>query len=255
MKPTSIDLRERILAAYDAAEGTRQEIADRFKVSLGLVKKLLTQRKTLGTIEPQYQNVGRKPAFDGRNLNQLNKFLQKRNDSTLMEIQEHFSGSVLCSIQTIANAIKRLGWRYKKTLRANEQGREDIAPKRWLWKKTQPSMDFARLVFIDESGAKTNMTRLYGRAMAGQRAIDDTPSGHWCTETFRQIGNQIINQLCIRFPVASLTPHYPDLQVQVKAPLGKSLDEIKERVKKRHNGFYSSRISFHYIYLNSLHNT
>jgi len=44
-------------------------------------------------------------------------------------------------------------------------------------------MDLARLVFVDESGAKTNMTRLYGRALAGQRAIDGTPSGHWCTTT------------------------------------------------------------------------
>ena len=44
-------------------------------------------------------------------------------------------------------------------------------------------MALSRLVFIDESGAKTNMTRRYGRAMAGQRAIDDTPSGHWCTTT------------------------------------------------------------------------
>lgn len=44
-------------------------------------------------------------------------------------------------------------------------------------------MDLAKLVFIDESGAKTNMTRRYGRAMSGQRAIDDTPSGHWCTTT------------------------------------------------------------------------
>jgi transposase len=44
-------------------------------------------------------------------------------------------------------------------------------------------MDLARLVFVDESGAKTNMTRRYGRAIAGQRAVDDTPSGHWCTTT------------------------------------------------------------------------
>jgi transposase len=44
-------------------------------------------------------------------------------------------------------------------------------------------MDLARLVFIDESGAKTNMTRLYGRAIAGHRAIDDTPWEHWCTTT------------------------------------------------------------------------
>jgi transposase len=44
-------------------------------------------------------------------------------------------------------------------------------------------MNHAKLVFIDESGAKTNMTRLYGRAKAGARAFDDTPSGHWCTTT------------------------------------------------------------------------
>lgn len=44
-------------------------------------------------------------------------------------------------------------------------------------------MNLEKLVFIDESGAKTNMTRLYGRAKQGQRAVDDTPSGHWCTTT------------------------------------------------------------------------
>jgi len=40
-----------------------------------------------------------------------------------------------------------------------------------------------RLVFLDESGAKTNMTRLYGRAKSGQRVVDDTPAGHWGTTT------------------------------------------------------------------------
>jgi transposase len=44
-------------------------------------------------------------------------------------------------------------------------------------------MNLERLVFIDESGAKTNMTRLYGRAKAGQRVVDDVPSGHWSTTT------------------------------------------------------------------------
>jgi len=44
-------------------------------------------------------------------------------------------------------------------------------------------MNLEKLVFIDESGAKTNMTRLYGRAKQGQRAIDNAPSGHWSTTT------------------------------------------------------------------------
>jgi transposase len=38
-------------------------------------------------------------------------------------------------------------------------------------------------VFIDESGAKTDMTRLYGRASRGQRAHDSAPRGHWATRT------------------------------------------------------------------------
>ena len=38
-------------------------------------------------------------------------------------------------------------------------------------------------MFIDESGAKTNMTRLRGRAMKGERARDCAPHGHWCVRT------------------------------------------------------------------------
>lgn len=44
-------------------------------------------------------------------------------------------------------------------------------------------VDPASLVFLDESGAQTNMTRRYGRAPVGQRCIDHTPHGHWKTMT------------------------------------------------------------------------
>ena len=44
-------------------------------------------------------------------------------------------------------------------------------------------MDLTKLVFIDESGAKTNMTRLYGRAKNGARAVDAAPGGQWDTTT------------------------------------------------------------------------
>ena len=40
MRTLSLDLRERILSAYDSHEGTRPEVARRFRVSLGMVKKL-----------------------------------------------------------------------------------------------------------------------------------------------------------------------------------------------------------------------
>jgi transposase len=39
------------------------------------------------------------------------------------------------------------------------------------------------LIFLDESGAKTNLTRLCARAPKGQRAHASTPHGHWQTTT------------------------------------------------------------------------
>jgi len=51
---------------------------------------------------------------------------------------------------------------------------------RVLWLERAQAWSLEKLVFIDESGAKTNMTRLRGRALKGQRAYDSAPHGHWC---------------------------------------------------------------------------
>jgi len=71
----------------------------------------------------------------------------------------------------------------KKTLHASEQERPDVKERREHWRESQEAMDVSRLVFLDETGAKTNMTRLYGRALHGERVIDHAPHGHWCTTT------------------------------------------------------------------------
>ncbi len=60
MKELSLDLRERILAAYDAKEGTRVDIAIRFRVSLGMVKKLISQRRRGDGIGSLRHRCGRK---------------------------------------------------------------------------------------------------------------------------------------------------------------------------------------------------
>ena len=61
--------------------------------------------------------------------------------------------------------------------------REDIAQARNEWVEFQGSIDPHRLVFLDESGLKTNMTRLYGRAYKGLRCHDAAPRGRWETVT------------------------------------------------------------------------
>ena len=71
----------------------------------------------------------------------------------------------------------------KKSLHASEQERPDVQARRKEWQKQAGELDRARLVFIDESGAKTNLTRLYGRTFGGHRLVAAAPHGHWSTTT------------------------------------------------------------------------
>ena len=66
----------------------------------------------------------------------------------------------------------------------SEQDRPDVARRRVRWKKYQARIDPARLVFIDETWAKTNMAPLRGWAPKGQRLHAKVPYGHWKTMTF-----------------------------------------------------------------------
>ena len=59
-----------------------------------------------------------------------------------------------------------------------------MARRREQWKKFQGRPDPARLVFVDETWAKTNMAPLRGWAPVGQRLHAKVPYGHWKTMTF-----------------------------------------------------------------------
>jgi transposase len=73
---------------------------------------------------------------------------------------------------------------FKKSLRAAEQDRPDVARRRERWKARQATIDPRRLVFIDETWAKTNMTRTHGRCAKGERLIAKAPFGKWRALTF-----------------------------------------------------------------------
>jgi transposase len=72
----------------------------------------------------------------------------------------------------------------KKSLRAAEQDRPDVAQARAEWRENQPTLETGKLIFIDETWTKTNMVRLYGWADVGRRLVDAVPHGHWKTSTF-----------------------------------------------------------------------
>lgn len=113
MKTISIDLRKRIVNSYDNKEGTKQQLAKRYAVSYGFVKKLIYQRSKIGTIEP-LPRLGSKPKFDAQLLKELDLFVENWPDATLEQIYSNFQDKVTCTIPTIFNTLARLGYRYKK---------------------------------------------------------------------------------------------------------------------------------------------
>jgi transposase len=72
----------------------------------------------------------------------------------------------------------------KKSLRAAERHRADVARARRRWIRQQGFLDTTRLVFLDETAITTNMVRIRGRCPRGERLISYAPLGEWKTMTF-----------------------------------------------------------------------
>ena len=115
MNAYSIDLRQRVLAACDAKDSTVAQIAQLFSVTPRWIYLLKRQRQKEGDIEPRGHRGGRTAAFHGTLLETLDKFVQKHPDATLQAIREKFADRATCSTVAIHNALRRLGWRYKKS--------------------------------------------------------------------------------------------------------------------------------------------
>ena len=80
--------------------------------------------------------------------------------------------------------LRRAGFSFKKTRFAAKQDRPKIARRREQWKKYQERLDPTRLVFIDETWAKTNLTPIRGWSRRGDKLLAKAPFGKWRTLTF-----------------------------------------------------------------------
>lgn len=116
MRALSLDLRVRIVAAYENGEGSQAVIAERFSVSRTVVGKLVRQQRERGTLQTQVHRCGRKPAIAGEKLEELKQHLEDYPDATLVERIEALD--LDCCVNTMWMTIRRLGSRYKKSLPA-----------------------------------------------------------------------------------------------------------------------------------------
>jgi transposase len=112
MRMISLDLRERILVSYDQDEGTREEIAQRYRVSLGMVKKLLQQRRHTGDIRPLYYRCGRKPKIHQTHRQRFRELLERKPDLTLEQLRK--ATGLDCTLPAIHYVLGEMGLTYKK---------------------------------------------------------------------------------------------------------------------------------------------
>ncbi|HEV2677306.1 MAG TPA: IS630 family transposase, partial [Aliidongia sp.] len=181
--PYSSDLRERVVASV-AGGRTCRKTALLFGVSVASVVKWSQRWRQTGSVRAKPMG-GHRPLVLLAERDWLLARLEASPDVTLRGLQAELAER---GIKVSHNAIWKLfaveGISFKKSLHASEQDRPDVARRRVRWKKYQGRLDPQRLVFIDETWAKTNMTRTHGRSKRGQRLVAKVPHGHWRTLTF-----------------------------------------------------------------------
>src|SRR3954470_11414014 len=177
MKAISEDLRKRILDTIQRGDGSLRQIARRFLVSVSFITRLLQLHRSTGSLEPRPPGGGNPAVLSPEDLQQLRELVRKQPDATLEELRPRLG--VSCSLMTIARALRKLRLpRKKKIPRSQEQDRPDVQAQRQEFSAKLAGVDPRRLVFVDESGANTAMTRTHGRAPVGQRVYTNTP-GRW----------------------------------------------------------------------------
>jgi transposase len=177
MTPYSQDLRQRVLDTVRRGEGSLRQIARRFLVSVSFVTRLLRTHRDTGSLEPKPHGGGNPAVLTPEDLERLRELIRRQPDATLEECRQRLGAS--CSTLTIARALSRLGLpRQKKVPRAQEPDRPDVQERRQEFREERAGIDPRRLVFGDECGANTAMSRTHGRAPVGQRVYTNTP-GRW----------------------------------------------------------------------------
>jgi len=178
MKPYSLDLRQRVVEAYENKEGSLRSIARRFKVSLNTVLAWVQHFRQTGSVAPKPHGGGGIPRIDAQGREKVRQLVTEQSDATLKELCERYEQhqGVRVSQATMCRTLQRLRLsRKKKTFRASEQDRPDIQAARLAFQAEIPTLDAHQLLFLDEFGLNLALARLYARAPENQRAYAKKP--------------------------------------------------------------------------------
>jgi transposase len=112
----SMDLRERLVAAWREEHPSQEALAARFRVSAGTVSNWLRRVEATGGVAPKPPGGGHPPAIDAAGADLLTRWIAERNDRTLEELGALYQTrrSVRPSRSALSRTLIRLGLGRKK---------------------------------------------------------------------------------------------------------------------------------------------
>ncbi|MCA1642763.1 MAG: transposase [Acidobacteria bacterium] len=116
MQAYSLDLRQRVVRAYEQGYDSIATVAERFSVSVGFVKKMLSLSRTTGELAPRGHGGGRRASLTPKQRQLLGRQVRVQNDISLAELQtilEEQEG-VSVHVSTICRALAQLDLPHKK---------------------------------------------------------------------------------------------------------------------------------------------
>lgn len=117
MKALSIDLRQRIVSAYERGEGSQRALAERFSVSRSSVERFIRLKRRVGSVAPKPHAGGRACAVRSEaDRSRLLRWIKCEPDLTQAEMAERFEVETgrPTSQQSMSRALRRLGITRKK---------------------------------------------------------------------------------------------------------------------------------------------
>jgi transposase len=116
MKAYSLDLRQRVVAAYEKGKGSLAEVAEQFKVGQTFVKKMLPQHRETDSVAPLAPGGDRQPSLSDTEHRLLRQQVKEQPDISLAELQEHLAvkAGLTVSVPTIHRSLRSSRLSHKK---------------------------------------------------------------------------------------------------------------------------------------------
>ncbi|AFY36557.1 transposase-like protein [[Leptolyngbya] sp. PCC 7376] len=177
-KAYSLDLRQKIVDAYERGGVSQSSLARQFGVAKSFVQKLLDQKRLTGSIAPKKRSQQTPPKLNEEHQTILRQLLTKKNDATLAELCDEMEKRTGLRVanSTMHRTLRRMGYSLKKTFYPDLKATKRVQQARYdFWQKMQATLA-KNLIFIDESGVNLAMTRLRARSEKGKRAYSPKSS-------------------------------------------------------------------------------